>query len=186
MLKILLTTTAILATVLPANAHEEKSDKLTITHPWTRATAPSQKVGVVFMEIETTTGKADRLLFASSPDAEKVEIHGHTREGDIMRMRRLESGIEVPAKGSVKLAPGNFHIMLIGLTAPLLEETTIPLMLTFKNGGTVSIEAVVESAGSGGSSAKPMTMEQEGQGADKDSMKEMNDSEGFQGPGASK
>ncbi len=152
MLKLVFAAALLVTSVFPATAHEEKSETLTIIHPWSRATAPSQKVGAVFMEIKSSTGKTDRLIGASSPDADITELHGHIREGDIMRMRRVEGGIEVPAKGSVKLAPGGFHVMLIGLKAPLFEETTIPLTLTFEHAGPVEIEAVVESAGSSGSS----------------------------------
>lgn len=173
MLNTLLAATMMFVGLLPANAHEEKSDKLTINHPWSRATAPNQKVGAVFMEIETSTGKSDRLIAASSPDAKKTEIHGHTQEGGVMRMRRVEGGVLIPAEGSVKLAPGGAHIMLLGLKAPLLEETTIPLTLTFKNGGSVRIEAVVESAGSRARSSKPMTMEHGSNNAAKDDVKSM-------------
>ncbi|MBT5569601.1 MAG: copper chaperone PCu(A)C [Alphaproteobacteria bacterium] len=173
MLKSLFAAALLVTTILPANGHEEKSENFTISHPWSRATAPSQKVGAVFMEIKNITGKEDRLIGASSPDAESTEIHGHIREGDIMRMRRVDGGIAVPANGSVKLVPGGFHIMLIGLNAPLLEETTIPLTLTFEHAGSVEIEAVVESAGASRSG-----------GATK--MEKMDHSKGHQMPGKSK
>lgn len=152
MLKLIFATALLASSVFSATAHEEKTDNLTIVHPWSRATAPSQKVGAVFMEIKNRTGKEDRLIGAWSPDSDKTEIHGHVREGDIIRMRRVEGGITIPAKGSVKLAPGGFHIMLIGLKVPLLEETTIPMTLTFEQDGPFEIEVVVESAGSRGNS----------------------------------
>ena len=104
----------------PAWAHEEKSEHLTITHPWSRATAPSQKVGAVFMTIKTNGNTPDRLIGAQSPDAEDVQIHGHMMDGDVMRMRPVD-GIVIPADGEAVLEPGGFHIMLIGLKAPLFE-----------------------------------------------------------------
>ena len=122
MIRILLAVNVLLASVLPVNAHEEKSEHLVISHPWSRATAPSQKVGAVFMEVQTRTDHGDRLIGASSPDAEKVGIHNHVRSGDVMRMHQIE-GIDIPAEGSVKLEPGGMHLMLIGLKAPLFEET---------------------------------------------------------------
>lgn len=152
MLRLIFATALLASSVFSATAHEEKTDNLTIVHPWSRATAPSQKVGAVFMEIRSSTGKEDRLIGAWSPDSDKTEIHGHFREGEIIRMRRVEGGITIPAKGSVRLAPGGFHIMLIGLKVPLLEETTIPMTLTFEQGGPVEIEVMVESAGSRGNS----------------------------------
>jgi len=144
----------------PALAHEEKSEHLTISHPWSRATAPSQKVGAVFMTITTNGNNTDRLIGAQSPDAETVQIHGHTMDNGIMRMRPVD-GIPVPADGEAVLAPGGFHIMLIGLKAPLFEETVIPLTLIFETAGQVEIEAVIEAAGARQPSAlaKPMSTE---------------------------
>jgi copper(I)-binding protein len=130
----------------PAWAHTEKSEHVTISHPWSRATAPSQKVGAVFMTITTNANVADRLIGAQSPDAERAQIHGHMMDGDVMRMRPVD-GVTIPAEGEAVLEPGSFHIMLIGLKAPLFEETVIPLTLEFEKAGIVEIEAVIEAAG---------------------------------------
>lgn len=147
----------------PATAHEEKSGDFTISHPWSRATAPSQKAAAVFMEIHNHGQTSDRLIGGASPDAERVEIHGHFRDGDIMRMRRVD-GVEIPAGGSARLAPGGFHVMLMGLKGPLLEETVIELILTFEKAGEVEIEAVVEAAGAAGTSAAGEKMNHDGHG----------------------
>lgn len=155
MIKILLAAAIVMSTILPAAAHEEESENLIISHPWSRATAPSQKVGVVFMEISSKTGKPDRLIGGSTPDAEKVEIHNHVKDGDVMRMRRVD-GVDVPANGSIKLEPGGYHVMLLGLKTPLFEETVIPLTLIFEKAGTVEIEAVVEAAGARAAATAPM------------------------------
>ena len=141
----------------PAPAHEEKSGNLTISHPWTRATAPAQKTGAVFMEIATNANTTDRLVGAQSPSAEIVQIHGHSMENGVMRMRPVD-GIDVPAEGKAVLEPGGFHIMLINLKAPLFEETVIPLTLEFEKAGKVEIEAVVEAPGAGGQSTGSGTM----------------------------
>lgn len=155
MIKVLLAAAIVMSTMLPVAAHEEESENLIISHPWSRATAPNQKVGAVFMEIRSKTGQPDRLIGASSPDAEKVEIHNHIKDGDVMRMRQVD-GVDVPADGSVELAPGGYHVMLLGLKAPLFEETVIPLTLKFEKAGNVEIEAIVEAAGARAASSAPM------------------------------
>lgn len=132
----------------PAQAHEEKFDELVISHPWSRATATNQKVGAVFLEVQTKTGRPDRLIGASMPDAETVEIHDHIRDGDMMRMRRID-GVDIPAEGSAVLKPGGQHLMLIGLKVPLFEETVFPMTLVFEKAGSVEIEVIVEAAGAG-------------------------------------
>jgi copper(I)-binding protein len=34
------------------------------------------------------------------------------KEGDVMRMRDLQKGLEIPAGGTVTLRAGSFHLML--------------------------------------------------------------------------
>lgn len=158
-------TTRLLAVLLsllflssPALAHEEKSEHLTISHPWSRATASSQKVGAVFMTIATNGDRTDRLIGGESPDAETVQIHGHSMDGDVMRMRPVD-GVPIPATGEAVLEPGGFHVMLIGLKAPLFEETVIPLTLIFEKAGKVEIEVVIKEAGArkASGSSEPMS-----------------------------
>ncbi|MBO6782833.1 MAG: copper chaperone PCu(A)C [Alphaproteobacteria bacterium] len=154
MIKTTITALALLATLAatPATGHEEKTGSFTISHPWARATASSQTAGAVFMEIHNHGDTDDRLVGAASPDAERVEIHGHLRDGDVMRMRRVD-GIEVPAGGTAVLAPGGFHVMLMGLKSPLFEDTLTELTLTFEKAGDIEIEVVVEAAGATGASS---------------------------------
>ncbi|MEK9796897.1 MAG: copper chaperone PCu(A)C, partial [Alphaproteobacteria bacterium] len=76
-------------------------------------------------------------------------------------------GVDVPAGGSAYLVPGGYHVMLIGLNGPLLEETTINVTLEFERAGKVEIEAIVESAGYRGPkrfTRNGMPMKSEGQG----------------------
>ena len=48
-------------------------------------------------------------------------------DGNIMRMRELEKGIEIPPGATVELKPGGFHIMFMGLKAPFAKDTKVPL-----------------------------------------------------------
>ena len=57
-----------------------------------------------------------------------------------MKMNELPDGIAVPAGGTVTLAPGGLHLMFMGLKAPLVENETVPVTLTFAKAGTIEIE----------------------------------------------
>lgn len=129
----------------PAAAHEFKAGTLTLQHPWTRATAG--KVGAGYTTIVNTGNSADQLWSAASPATVTVEIHTMTMDGGVMRMRPLPGGIAIPASGTVKLAPGGYHLMLIGLKAPLVAGTLVPLTLTFAKAGAVKVQLKVEAAG---------------------------------------
>ena len=133
-----------------ADAHEHKQGPLTVVHPWSRATAPSQKAGSVYLRIENTSDQPDRLVGVESELADVTSLHTIIRDGDVIKMRPVKGGIAVPANGHVLLAPGGVHVMLIGLREQLIKETTIPLILVFERAGRIEIEAVVDSAGARG------------------------------------
>lgn len=143
--------------VLPSGAvlaQEHQQGSLTVVHAWSRATAPSQKTGGVFLRIENAGGEPDRLIGVETEIADTASLHAMIRDGDVMKMRPLENGVEVPANGHVVLAPGGRHVMLIGLREQLIKASTVPLTLIFERAGRLEIEAVVEAAGSRGPAHK--------------------------------
>jgi len=141
------------AVVAPAVAAQDyRVGSLSIAHPWTRQTAPGQSVGGGFMTITNNGSRADRLISATSPSSDRVEIHTMLMDGGVMRMRPVSDGLAVPANGRLELKPGGYHIMLIGLKAPLELGKTIPLTLRFERAGAVQVQVKVEAVtyGAGG------------------------------------
>ncbi len=104
----------------------------TVTEPWVRATVAQQTASGLFARI--TSVKGARLVAASSPLAGAVEIHEMRMDGDVMRMRALPRGLELPAGKAVELSPGGYHLMLMDLKQPL------------KAGDTVAVTLVIEAA----------------------------------------
>ncbi len=142
-----------LAAALPAAdrawAHEYETGGVSVVHPWARATPGGAKVGAVFMEIKAKEGADDALVSASTPAAGRVEIHTHTMDNGVMKMRRIEKLPVAGGKSSV-LKPGGDHIMLFDLKAPLKEGELLPLTLVFEKGGSVTIDASIEPVGAKG------------------------------------
>ncbi|MFN4353998.1 copper chaperone PCu(A)C [Parvibaculum sp.] len=120
---------------------------LDIRDAWARASAT--QTSAAYLTIGNKSGEDDTLLEVRSPAAERVEIHDMTMEDMVMRMRRLDD-LPVAAGESVALAPGGKHIMLIGLSAPLEEGSSVPLTLVFEKAGEIAIEAPVRAAGHSG------------------------------------
>ena len=54
-------------------------------------------------------------------------------EGDTMRMRAVEGELELPARQTVELKPGGYHLMLMDLKQPLAKDSTVPLTLRFED-----------------------------------------------------
>ncbi len=135
---------AVGAFAVPASAHEYTLGDLEIVHPWARASAGSAKNGAAYVDIINHGSVPDRLIAASSPAAGDAALHRHVAENGILQMRPVEA-IEIQPGEHVVLQPGSFHIMLLGLTAPLVEGESFALTLTFERAGTIDVSVLVAS-----------------------------------------
>lgn len=61
----------------------------------------------------------------------------------MMRMRQVDS-IEIPLDSAVSLQPGGLHVMLFDLTAPLKDQQSFMMTLTFEKAGTVPVTVQVK------------------------------------------
>ena len=113
-----------------------------IGHPYARPTREGQRVGGGFLTL-TNKGPADRLLSAATPAADTVEIHSMVMDGDVMKMRQLDALALGPGQ-TVELKPGGYHLMLMGLKAPLRVGDQFPLTLKFEKGGEKVVTLRVE------------------------------------------
>ena len=102
-----------------------------VKNPWARATVQGQKATGAFMQI--TAPAATTLIGVSTPVAGVAEVHEMKMDGDVMRMRPLPKGLELPAGKAVQLKPGGYHLMLMDLKLPLQKDTTIPMTLTLRD-----------------------------------------------------
>jgi len=137
------------ALVLAATMTSAGHSLLEVKRPWAR---PGNRGGnsAVYMEIHNAQSQADRLVAASTPVAEAVELHETRLAGEMHRMQRVRF-IKVPAHGKVELRPGGLHVMLIRLKTSLRVGDRFPLILRFERAGRVSVEVEVrEQARSGG------------------------------------
>ncbi|SDB28263.1 copper chaperone PCu(A)C [Bauldia litoralis] len=123
--------------VAPAAAHEVTLGSLTLTELWSRATPPNAPTAGGYLTITNTGDTADRLVAVSTAQAGKSEIHEMTVSDGVMTMRPLAEGVEVPANGTLVLAPGGFHLMFMKLQAPFVEGEEVPVTLTFEQAGSV-------------------------------------------------
>jgi periplasmic copper chaperone A len=99
--------------------------------------------GAVFMQLANEGREADRLVGGRTEIAQVVEIHETRLEGDVMKMQMLADGLEIPAGSSVRLEPGGYHVMLIGLKQDLAPGDRFELELQFEKNGTMIVEAEV-------------------------------------------
>jgi hypothetical protein len=118
-----------------------------VDDPWVRPTVAEQKATGAFMSL--TSAKAAKVVSASSPVAASVEIHEMKMDGGVMQMRAVEA-LPLPAGQTVQLKPGSFHVMLLGLKAPIKPGDSVPLSLVIegadKQRQTVEVKATARAA----------------------------------------
>lgn len=102
---------------------------VSISNAWVRSTVPGQEVAGAYMEI--TSAKDARLIKVETPVARMAEIHSMKMENGVMRMQALEA-LTLPARTTVKLVPGGYHLMLVGIRQPLKAGSSVPLALTVR------------------------------------------------------
>lgn len=146
MIQALLCTCLLLASA-SASSHDYTLGALKIGHPYARPTVPAARTGAAYLQaIKNNGSTADRLVSASTPRAERVELHTmRIDEKGVMRMRELANGMPLPPGAEITMAPGRGdHLMLINLRQPLKAGERFPLILQFERAGKIQVDIAVE------------------------------------------
>jgi copper(I)-binding protein len=96
-----------------------------------------------FFTIRNLSDTPDELIAARSPIARHVVLT--TRAGP-SSPRTAVAGLAIPADGTLTLSPFGDDLVLAD-PAPFETAGTVPVILTFRNAGTVTIEATVTAPG---------------------------------------
>lgn len=104
-----------------------------VIDPVVNATPPGAKVSAGYLSLTNESDKTITITGAYSPDIAKVEIHLSSVVDDVAKMEKQDN-ISIAAGATVKFEHGGYHIMLMGLTEPLVENTSIDVILTTSSG----------------------------------------------------
>ena len=138
----------LLVTLALSSTFAFASSDLMIHEPYARATPPNAPASAVFVSLMNHS-KTDRTLVSASTAASgKVELHDHIKEGDVMKMRQVDS-IHIPANTTVELKPGSLHIMMFDLKKEFKEGGEIEVVLTIATGEKQTFNAPTKKVMSG-------------------------------------
>lgn len=137
----------VLAGAAPAAAHMVKTGGLVIDGVWARATAASARAGAAYLTVINTGAVADRLVGAETDAAGRVDLHTHSVVDGIAMMRPVDGGIPLPPGDTVVLRPGGLHVMLMGLTGPLVQGEKFDLRLRFEHAPAVTVTVGIAAPG---------------------------------------
>ena len=116
---------------------EAATEGLVLTDGYLRPVAEGAMATAGYAVFESAAD--DALMAASAPGFAAVELHNVTEEDGIMRMRRVDR-IALPAGEPVALAPGGYHVMLMGPEMALAEGDTVAVTFSFESGRTLTVE----------------------------------------------
>jgi hypothetical protein len=134
-------TTLLLTSSLSALA--AVTDKVLVSDGYVREVPLGQMVSATFMTLYNEDMDDHKIISASSPAAKTVELHTHTHENGMMKMRQVPN-INIPAGGDALLKPGGLHIMLIGLTQELKKDVPVSVTIKFEDGSEKTLSLPVK------------------------------------------
>jgi len=132
----------------PAAAKDYQVGSLKIVDPWTRPAAKGM-TGGGFVSI-TNTGSRPETLLDVSADARSTELHQSVETNGVHRMIPVKNGLVIAPGQTVRLAPGGYHVMFIGLAEATTLGGALPATLNFARAGKVSVDFAVRTGPSAG------------------------------------
>ena len=141
--------TICLSVLAQAQAQTSTTNSISVEHPWARATPAGAKTGAAYLTLVNNGTVADRLIRASTPVAEKVQVHQEIDDNGVMKMRELPV-VDIGPGAALTFKPGGTHMMIIGLKQPLKKGQTFPLTLEFEKAGKLDLQVPIAKAGAMG------------------------------------
>jgi len=101
------------------------------TRLWARATPPGGSSGAIYGELTNTGPKTWYLKSVGLEHAKHVMIHRTVLEDGMMKMKH--ASVSIPPGETVRLEPGGLHIMVMGLSEPLIKGCLYDVTLHWGN-----------------------------------------------------
>ena len=118
------------AMLVAATAALSQPAPVRVEGAWARAVLQGQVSSGAYMTL--TASESLTLTGATSPAAAIIEIHQMKMEGDIMKMRAVDTLPLVPGQ-PVEFKPGGYHFMLMDLQAAMRPDARVPMTLQFRD-----------------------------------------------------
>jgi len=120
------------------NAHVDEHQSISFEAPWIRLLPPTVMHTAAYVTIKNSANETDTLLNVTSASIGSLSVHQTKNIDGMMKMLSADN-LKIPANGKIDLAPGGYHIMLMGLENSLVENQEITMTFEFKNAGEVEV-----------------------------------------------
>lgn len=143
--------------LLPVNAsglRAAETGGIAVENAWARPTIGAGLTSAAYFTV-TDKDARDRLVSASTPVAAIAELHETIDDKGVMKMRKADGLALEPGKPA-RLAPGGYHLMLMGLKQPLKAGDTFPLTLRFEHAPEMTVNVAVQASAASQGAGMPM------------------------------
>jgi copper(I)-binding protein len=116
---------------------------LYVENAWARPSPLPNGNSAVYLTVVNPVDRVDHLLGVSG-QLGMTGLHESVTKDNIVSMEPRPDGFEVPPNGSLELAPGGKHVMIMGIAEPLEVGDTVTVTLNFEMYGLMTITVPVE------------------------------------------
>lgn len=115
-----------------------------VSDAWMRA-LPAKLPAAGYFTLHNTGAKEVALTGASSGACGMLMLHKSTEHGGMGSMEDVQS-VTVPAGGTIKFAPGGYHLMCMDPTPAVKPGAKVAVELSFADGARLSADFAVKNA----------------------------------------
>ena len=119
-----------------------KAKDITFHGGYTFSTFKGQKVAAVYITIINLSKNDISFKSLTTEVSGKAEIHNVLRDGDIMKMEKMENFL-IKGSETIFFQPGGTHIMLMGLKKQLKDRESFDLIFETKKKKTYKTTVTV-------------------------------------------
>lgn len=127
----------------PASPAKLNND-ITVEGAFVNIPLPGKTTTAGFFTLHNRAARDIALVAVHTDIAGRTELHSHSHENGVMRMRREERAV-IPANSSLAFASGSWHVMFFNITKTLRTGDQLHLTLMFDDGTSLPVAAQVRS-----------------------------------------
>ncbi|MDO7084172.1 copper chaperone PCu(A)C [Pseudocolwellia sp. AS88] len=116
----------------------KSNEHISFNAPWVRAMPPMVMHTAGYVEIHNASTVADKLIRVWSPAINTIEVHQTKQVDGVFKMLEAKN-TRIPPNGKLILQPGGYHLMMMGIKSPLIENETLVINFEFERAGVVQM-----------------------------------------------
>lgn len=136
----MLLTAALLMCFSLASWADSAAEQVSVEDATVRMPIPGRNVTSAYFLLRNADSQAHELVGVEVEFAARAEIHSHSMEEGMMRMRKEES-VTIPAEGHLRFSSGGYHVMIFDLDSRPRTGDPLEMVLEFADGSKKNVSA---------------------------------------------